>query len=138
VHLLIYRFNRGSLINVGFLLTESAFDYIAIHDVDLIPENENITYAFPQLGPYHVSSPELHPKYHYEKFLGGILLITREHFRLVSMLTGIFECVFLYIFVVFRLTLFFYSNFHVRLTMTSGYVQECCMYSAKSHGVHSA
>lgn len=94
MHLLIYRFNRGSLINVGFLLTESAFDYIAIHDVDLIPENENITYAFPQLGPYHVSSPELHPKYHYEKFLGGILLITREHFHLVSMLTGIFECVF--------------------------------------------
>jgi len=83
--LFIYRFNRGSLINVGFLLTESTFDYIAIHDVDLIPENQNITYAFPQLGPYHVSSPELHPKYHYEKFMGGILLITREHFHAVSM-----------------------------------------------------
>ena len=84
--MLFYRFNRGSLINVGFLLTESTFDYIAIHDVDLIPVNQNITYVFPHLGPYHVSAPELHPKYHYEKFLGGILLITREHFHLVSIL----------------------------------------------------
>jgi len=81
------RFNRGSLINVGFLLTESAFDYIAIHDVDLIPENENITYHYPELGPYHVSAPGLHPKYHYEKFLGGILLINREDFRMVGMPT---------------------------------------------------
>ena len=69
---------------MGFLLTESTFDYIAIHDVDLIPENKNITYSYPNLGPYHVSAPGLHPKYNYEKFLGGILLITKDHFRAVS------------------------------------------------------
>jgi len=83
----VYRFNRGSLINVGFLLTEATFDYIAMHDVDLIPQNQNISYHYPALGPYHVSSPGLHPKYNYSKFLGGILLITKEHFRAVSMPT---------------------------------------------------
>lgn len=94
--LFAYRFNRGSLVNVGFILTEFTFDYIAIHDVDLIPENQNITYSYPELGPYHVSAPGLHPKYNYEKFLGGILLISKEHFRAVSMLrllTKIVVCV---------------------------------------------
>jgi len=91
------RFNRGSLINVGFLLTESTFDYIAIHDVDLIPENQNITYHYPELGPYHVSAPGLHPDYYYDDFLGGILLITKEHFRAVSMLTNFFSGVFIFI-----------------------------------------
>ncbi|KZC08027.1 Beta-1,4-galactosyltransferase 7 [Dufourea novaeangliae] len=46
-----FRFNRASLINVGFL---------------------------------HVSSPELHPRYHYPTFVGGILLIKREHFVQVN------------------------------------------------------
>ena len=87
--MVVCRFNRGSLINVGFLQTESTFDYIAIHDVDLVPENQNISYSFPHMGPYHASAPELHPKYHYEKFLGGILLINREHFRMVSVLVCI-------------------------------------------------
>ena len=73
---------------MGFLLTESTYDYIAIHDVDLIPENPNITYQFPELGPYHLSAPGLHPKYNYEKFLGGILLITRDHFRAVSIFSS--------------------------------------------------
>ena len=96
--MIIYRFNRGSLINVGFILTEFTFDYIAIHDVDLIPENQNITYSYPGLGPYHLSAPGLHPKYNYEKFLGGILLITKEHFRAVSMRTSVIVCVFFFIF----------------------------------------
>jgi N-terminal domain of galactosyltransferase/N-terminal region of glycosyl transferase group 7 len=78
------RFNRGALLNIGFLLSESAsFDYIATHDVDLLPVNPNISYSYPANGPMHVSSPELHPKYHYEKFLGGILLITNKHFKQV-------------------------------------------------------
>ncbi|XP_043794665.1 beta-1,4-galactosyltransferase 7 isoform X2 [Apis laboriosa] len=35
-------------------------------------------------GPFHVSSPELHPRYHYSTFVGGILLIKREHFIQVN------------------------------------------------------
>jgi len=76
-----YRFNRASLINVGFLYTKSQYDYIAMHDVDLLPINEQLLYKYPEDGPFHVASPELHPKYHYQTFVGGILLVKREHFE---------------------------------------------------------
>lgn len=72
-----YRFNRASLINVGFFETEKEFDYIAMHDVDLLPTNDQLSYAYPSARPYHISSPDLHPRYHYNAFIGGILLIKR-------------------------------------------------------------
>lgn len=79
-----FRFNRAALINVGFLYSERDFDYIAMHDVDLLPINDELKYSYPRDGPLHVSSPKLHPKYHYEKYIGGILLISRNHYRLVN------------------------------------------------------
>lgn len=72
-----YRFNRASLINAGYLETKANYDYIAMHDVDLLPLNKNLSYAYPKDQPFHVAAPNLHPKYHYEKFVGGILLINR-------------------------------------------------------------
>ncbi|KAK0082215.1 hypothetical protein PV325_010867 [Microctonus aethiopoides] len=79
-----FRFNRASLINVGFIHVKNEFDYIAMHDVDLLPMNDNLSYKFPNVGPYHISSPNLHPRYHYSTFIGGILLINRNHFMLVN------------------------------------------------------
>lgn len=79
-----YRFNRASLINVGFLETEKTFDYIAMHDVDLLPMNDQLSYAYPSTGPHHISSPDLHPRYHYFTFIGGILLIKRYAFFLTD------------------------------------------------------
>lgn len=76
-----YRFNRASLINVGFLFTKIDFDYIAMHDVDLLPLNDKLKYVYPEKGPHHVASPEFHPKYHYQTFVGGVLLVKREHFQ---------------------------------------------------------
>ncbi|XP_068625602.1 beta-1,4-galactosyltransferase 7 [Battus philenor] len=78
------RFNRASLINVGFLYTRDDYDYIAMHDVDLLPLNDNLKYTYPQSGPLHISSPQTHPKYHYDTFIGGILLIKKEHFEMVK------------------------------------------------------
>lgn len=72
-----YRFNRASLINVGFLYVQDKFDYIAMHDVDLLPLNDDLRYSYPEKNPFHVSSPELHPRYHYPTFVGGILLVKR-------------------------------------------------------------
>nr|CAD7445378.1 unnamed protein product [Timema bartmani]CAD7459691.1 unnamed protein product [Timema tahoe] len=79
-----YRFNRASLINVGFRLSRAECDYIAMHDVDLLPQNTHLSYTYPELGPFHVASPELHPRYHYPTFVGGILLVKREHFEKVN------------------------------------------------------
>lgn len=60
-----HRFNRASLINVGFLNAKRSFDYIAMHDVDLLPLNKNLKYEYPINGPFHVASSGLHPKYDY-------------------------------------------------------------------------
>ncbi|XP_052866128.1 beta-1,4-galactosyltransferase 7 [Anopheles cruzii] len=75
-----YRFNRASLINIGFLQVQEGYDYFAMHDVDLLPLNDNLRYEFPAEGPLHISGPEYHPKYHYAAFIGGILLLRMDHF----------------------------------------------------------
>ncbi|KAK6622496.1 hypothetical protein RUM44_002308 [Polyplax serrata] len=79
-----YRFNRASLINVGFQFTKNECDYIAMHDVDLLPLNNQLRYDYPRNGVFHISSPSLHPKYDYPTFVGGILLVKREDFELVN------------------------------------------------------
>lgn len=83
-----HRFNRASLINVGHLLSRNECDYLAMHDVDLLPLNPNLPYSYPKHGPFHVAAPELHPKYHYSTFVGGILILTREDFELVNGLSN--------------------------------------------------
>ncbi|KAJ8394025.1 hypothetical protein AAFF_G00053690 [Aldrovandia affinis] len=79
-----YRFNRASLINVGFLESGNDTDYIAMHDVDLLPQNEALDYGFPDQGPFHIASPELHPLYHYKTYVGGILLLTKQHYQMCN------------------------------------------------------
>ncbi|XP_001653000.2 beta-1,4-galactosyltransferase 7 [Aedes aegypti] len=79
-----FRFNRASLINAGFLLVKDQYDYIAMHDVDLLPLNNNLKYEYPENGPLHISGPEFHPKYHYATFIGGILLLKVEHYQLLN------------------------------------------------------
>lgn len=79
-----FRFNRASLINVGQLESGNDTDYLAMHDVDLLPLNDALDYGFPEDGPFHVASPDLHPLYHYKTYVGGILLLTKKHYELVS------------------------------------------------------
>lgn len=79
-----HRFNRASLLNTGFLLSRNNCDYMVMHDVDLLPQNDNLKYFYPSAGPYHISSPSLHPLYHYKTFVGGILSLTREQFETAS------------------------------------------------------
>ena len=43
-----WRFNRGQLLNVGELVTRGSHDYIAMHDVDLLPLNDKLPYSFPE------------------------------------------------------------------------------------------
>lgn len=78
------RFNRGALINIGYLESRSDCDHICMHDVDTIPNNTDITYPYPERGPFHVSSPDIHPRNHYFSFIGGILIIRNEQFREVK------------------------------------------------------
>lgn len=80
-----YRFNRASLINVGYLIAvDDGCDYIAMHDVDLLPLNPNLSYNYPTSGLFHLASPELHPRYHYATFVGGILIAKKTDFEIVN------------------------------------------------------
>ena len=80
-----YRFNRGALLNVGYLYARERCDYLALHDVDLLPNNPKISYSYPSsVGPIHVAAPQYHPFYNFEKYFGGIILIRNEHFEQVN------------------------------------------------------
>ncbi|KAH9500049.1 Beta-1,4-galactosyltransferase 7 [Bulinus truncatus] len=84
-----YRFNRASLINVGFLESRNQCDYIAMHDVDLLPVNEDLLYKYPEESkPYHLAAPHLHPLYHYNNYAGGILLIRSTDFEKLNGLSN--------------------------------------------------
>ncbi|CAB3401348.1 unnamed protein product [Caenorhabditis bovis] len=78
-----YRFNRATLINVGWNEGDRmGCDYMVMNDVDLLPVNPEVPYNFPGEGTIrHITSPEYHPKYHYEKFIGGILMLTMADYK---------------------------------------------------------
>ncbi|KAL5471494.1 hypothetical protein EMCRGX_G029617 [Ephydatia muelleri] len=65
-----HRFNRAALINVGFLLSRNESDYMD--------------------GPLHITAPSLHPLYHYDAYVGGILIMTRQQFEKVDGLSNQF------------------------------------------------
>ncbi|KAI1725324.1 xylosylprotein 4-beta-galactosyltransferase [Ditylenchus destructor] len=83
-----YRFNRASLINVGWFEADRlACDYICMHDVDILPLNPTLNYSYPGKGIVkHVSAGKYHPikRYDYQKFIGGVLILTMEDFRQVD------------------------------------------------------
>lgn len=56
-----YRFNRASLINVGYWAAKNAScDYMVMHDVDLLPNNKELSYRYPakERDIHHLASPE--------------------------------------------------------------------------------
>jgi hypothetical protein len=79
-------FNRGAMKNVA---AEFAFndgcDYIAWHDVDMVPYYETSDappdYSYPEEGPVHIATRL--SKYAwsmgYEQYFGGVVLFTKEH-----------------------------------------------------------
>ena len=94
------RFNRAALINVGYMLATGKNlggsndtmsdssdhfkpDYLVMHDVDLLPNNENLYYSYPKNPDevIHLASPEYHPIYNYDKFIGGVLIISNQNFE---------------------------------------------------------
>jgi glycosyl transferase family 7 (putative galactosyltransferase) len=78
-------FNRGKLLNIGFILAREKTDRMCFHDVDMLPEDESCDYSFPhytthlagcveQFG-YGVPFPE---------YLGGVLLTTQTDIERVN------------------------------------------------------
>ena len=79
------RFNRAALLNIGFMYIRDKFDYIALHDVDLLPLNPKLSYGYPQKGVFQVAEKSLHPfMRNTEVFLGAITIFSNEVFEAVN------------------------------------------------------
>jgi len=85
----ILRFNKATLFNVGYLYTKSKFDYIALHDIDLLPLNQNLSYDYPTNGVLHMAPAELLPA-HNKSLVGGILLLTNEDYEKTDGMSNLF------------------------------------------------
>ena len=101
-----HRFNRGFLINAGVALGRlvDGCDVFALHDVDLLPVDPRVPYAFDDddddlkhadddgsrrlfpssRGPVHLSPPGVHPEYCYPTFRGGAWLFAWKHLQRVD------------------------------------------------------
>jgi hypothetical protein len=80
-------FNKGFLFNTGFLLAERDFDYVALHDVDQVPEVAENSYAYPEGNvPWHLCVATSRKKYQqaYAGMVGGVLLMKREHYQAIN------------------------------------------------------
>ncbi|XP_033759639.1 beta-1,4-galactosyltransferase 7-like [Pecten maximus] len=79
-----FRFNRGALINVGFQEMDSDCDYVAMHDVDHLAIDPQLDYGYPSERPRHLAKSK------YARAVGGVLLMTNEHYRKVNGLSNYF------------------------------------------------
>ena len=83
-------FNRGLLLNIGFLesrkLNDDRWDCFIFHDVDLIPEDERNIYSCPYENPRHMSSAVNTFNYllPYENIFGGVTSLTKEQMLKVN------------------------------------------------------
>ena len=78
------KFNRGVLLNIGFLLLKDNFDYFIFHDIDLIPNNDLLCYyeLYP-FNPVHIG--DVNTKYSVGgKYFGGVNSFNKKHFELIN------------------------------------------------------
>lgn len=76
-------FNRGKLINAGFIEFKKEFDYFAAHDVDLIPEKADYRFCD---NPCHLATmlEQFGYRKPYEKYFGGVTLIPNNKFEIIN------------------------------------------------------
>lgn len=77
-------FNRGKLINIGFLEFKNEFDYFAGHDVDLIPQATGY-YSYSDI-PCHLATEAEQFGYRlpYGSYFGGVTLFPKDVFEKVN------------------------------------------------------
>mmetsp|Transcript_16519 Transcript_16519/g.45790 ORF Transcript_16519/g.45790 Transcript_16519/m.45790 type:complete len:373 (-) Transcript_16519:23-1141(-) len=79
------KFNRGQLLNIGFVLAKEALPGLTsfiTHDVDLLPSSDmRPVYASPPPEGSAVHLAAVWTKYSYATFIGGVLAFTPEDFE---------------------------------------------------------
>jgi len=81
------KFNRGFLLNVGYLIAKKHYNYnrYIFHDVDSYPDKDLFKLYFEFIDyNIHYASPELGYKYTFDQFLGGVFGSTKIDFEKVN------------------------------------------------------
>ena len=79
-------FNRSGTKNAAFLTAkEEGCDYVAFHDVDMLPEDE-ADYSYPEDNPVHIATYLSQWDYNLRdvEYFGGVVLFTIEQFEAVN------------------------------------------------------
>jgi len=74
-------FNRGLMKNIAAKFAfEDGCDYIAWHDIDMIPISDDCDYSYPEENPVHIATKlsKYDFKLNYEQYFGGVVLFTKE------------------------------------------------------------
>lgn len=76
-------FNKGKLLNVGFLESRLNYRYFLFHDVDMIPHD--IDYSFEE-DPTHLATRASQFGYRmpYSYYFGGVVMFSKEKYTLVN------------------------------------------------------
>ncbi|XP_065834970.1 beta-1,4-galactosyltransferase 2-like [Oscarella lobularis] len=88
-------FNRGAIFNVGFIeaMKDMKYGCVALHDVDLIAENDHNMYACPGDKPLHLSAL-IHRYGHewrpYYSNFGGAAILTTDQYKTVDGFSNVF------------------------------------------------
>jgi hypothetical protein len=71
-------FNRGALLNAGFALAKTTCEWVAFHDVDMLPLDESCDYSLPTDVLCHLAgaAEQFGFTNPYRNYIGGVLLST--------------------------------------------------------------
>jgi hypothetical protein len=75
-------FNRGLMKNIAAKFAfDDGCDYIAWHDIDMLPLDSECDYSYPEKTPVHIATrlSKYDYKLNYEQYFGGVVLFTKEH-----------------------------------------------------------
>lgn len=74
-------FNRGAMKNIAAIKAiEDGCDYVAFHDVDMLPHDDTCDYSYPDEKPTHIATKLSKYSYSmsYEQYFGGVVLFNKE------------------------------------------------------------
>ncbi|CAJ0588825.1 unnamed protein product [Cylicocyclus nassatus] len=85
-------FNRGKLLNIGFVEAMKIYDWqcVLLHDVDLLPEDKRNLHVCPQNNPRHmaVAMDKYNYSLHYDGMFGTSSLLNVKQYRDVNGLSN--------------------------------------------------
>ncbi len=85
-------FNKGLLFNIGYKVLSPYYDYVILHDVDFVPVAGKVDYGYcdtPTLLSTECSQFDY--GHCYDKFFGGVVGLTKEHYELVNGFSNLFR-----------------------------------------------